>query len=110
MGYTPERSKIEIILGLKARKDIILGLNSVRLMCLIYLLLYCTFWIYYSIYLIPSIAILSTVIIGLLLILYIIISISIKHLKDYKRFSGHYSIRPPIGYYDDFDFENNKMY
>lgn len=81
MGYTPERSKIDIILGLKARKDIIFGLNSVRLGSLIFFFLYCTFWIYYCIYLIRSFSILITVIIGLFLILYETIHISSKHLK-----------------------------
>ncbi len=98
------------------KKDIVLGLNIVRLNGLI-CALFCMFLNYYvfiyRFYTITHVIVWTNVIvwtIALLIILAIPGTISIRHLKDYKRFSGHYSIRPPKGYYDDFDFDDNENY
>jgi hypothetical protein len=98
------------------RKDIVLGLNIVRLYVLIAALvgMGLDFYVFiYRFYAITHIILWTRVIIFIIVLLFILAidgTISVRHLKDYKRFSGHYSIRPPKGYYDDFDFEFNENY
>ncbi len=94
----------------KPKKDIIFGLNISRLFLLIWGLIILSIYYHFAIYLVLSATMAIFIILLIFILLSISASISAKHLKDYKRFSGRYSIRPPQGYYDYFDFEDNEMY